>query len=529
MSPKIAATVVKTAVVLIIIVLALSFFANSMAHPVHRNEQMHCTAGVLLSQGEMIYRDFSYVGQLPYYPLFCAILFKALNTTYYLLTARGFSVVCDILIVLCIIGIYRSVFESFDIEGRLLGAAAAVLYTFNQIVYSNSGFAWSHDVVILCILLSFWLFISADFKKESRYWRIALIASLLTVATCMRINMVLVQLLFLAMLLVQPVDSAGQRFKTTLVFLAAMAAVLVWPVWTLILAPRSFFINVFRIPLLHNKLQQQVGTIYGKLELTLVSLTVPAGILLALVTAYLCVVFVSNRRRLTITRPINLSLAVLLPVIAFIVVLTSPTMYRQYFSMPIPFIIICFAYPILYLRRLNSAIHFKLVGCLMAACVFVAVASYPAALFGITVVLKPQTWTALWVHKTSEQISAKTKDPKLILTLGPLYALEGGCRIYPQFSAGPFVYGVADKMSASELMVTNTVSPKTFKQMLDNAPPSATIVGVEHRSFEQMLIRVGKPRWPEQFYDENIWERKQYHKPWEKKKDRQDLVVYFRR
>jgi len=529
MSPKIAGSVVKTAVILIIIVLSLSFFANSMTHPVHRNEQMHCTAGVLLSQGEMIYRDFSYVGQLPYYPLFCAILFKALNTTYYLLAARGFSVVCDILIVLCIVGIYRSVFESFPVEGWLFGAAAAVLYVFNQIVCSNSGFAWSHDVVILCVLLSFWLFVSTDFKKESGYWRIAVIASLLTVATCMRINTVLVQLLFFVILLVQPTGSARQRFKTILTFLITTAVVLSWPVRTIILAPQAFFINVFRIPVLHRKLLHEMGIIYGKLEMTLVSLTVPAGILLALITVYLCVVFVSNRRRLTITSPANLSLAVLLPVIVFVVVLTSPTMYRQYFSMPIPFIIICFAYPIVYLRKLNSGIHFKLVCCLIAACVLAAVASYPTALFRIPALLRPQSWIPVWVHKISEQIGAKTKDPKLVLTMGPLYALEGGCMIYPQFSAGPFVYGVANKMSASELTVTNTVSPKTFKQMLDKTSPSAVIVGVEPSSVELMFLHVGKPRWPEQFYDENIWERKEYHKLWEKRKDHEDLVVYFRR
>ncbi len=43
---------------------------------VSRDEQMYCTAGVLLAGGQSIYKDFSYPSQLPCHPLLLAALYK---------------------------------------------------------------------------------------------------------------------------------------------------------------------------------------------------------------------------------------------------------------------------------------------------------------------------------------------------------------------------------------------------------------------------------------------------------------------
>ncbi|NQV35577.1 MAG: hypothetical protein HQ515_22980 [Phycisphaeraceae bacterium] len=51
--------------------LAGLMFVNAMNKGPSRDEQMYCTAGVLLSQGLAIYSDFSYVSQLPYHPVVC--------------------------------------------------------------------------------------------------------------------------------------------------------------------------------------------------------------------------------------------------------------------------------------------------------------------------------------------------------------------------------------------------------------------------------------------------------------------------
>jgi len=509
--------IINTAVILILLCLSLAILANSMTKPLGRDEQMYCTAGVLLAQGKMIYRDFSYPSQMPYHPLLCAALFRILNTTHFLLVGRILSSLCDILVAVCIVGIYWRIFGAFPISAMLLGSSAAVLYIFNPLVDYANGFAWNNDVVILCVVLSFWLFISVDFEKKSKYWRIAVIAALLTLATCMRITVAVVQLLFLAVLLTRPAGSIKQRFKTILPFLIATAVVAIWPAWTIALAPRAFFLNLFRISILNSEWVHQTGMFHDKLNMILLSLTTRGYFVLILIAIYLCLIIAWKRRKLKISDAANLLLAVLLVLVFFVIALIMPATWEQHLAMPVPFIVISFALPLLYLRKLNSdtspSRHFKFARALVVACAVAAVASYPLVLHRVPKLLDLQSWTPIRLHQIAEDIAEKTKSPKLILTLAPLYALEGGCDIYTEFSSGPFVYRVADYLSASDRRLTHTVGPITLKLLLEKPPPSALILGVEPKFLEVPLFRIAKPN-PED------WEAKIYE---------DGPIVYFRR
>jgi hypothetical protein len=509
--------VTNTFVFLVIVALSLVIFANSMTKPLGRDEQMYCTAGVLLTQGKMIYRDFSYPSQMPYHPLLCAALFRILNTTHFLLVGRILSSLCDILVVVCIVGIYWRIFGSFPISAMLLGTSAAVLYVFNPFVDYANGFAWNNDVIILCVVLSFWLFISIDFKEKSKYWRIAVIAALLTLATCMRITVALVQLLFFAFLLTQPADSIKQRFKTILPFVIAAAIVVIWPVRTIALAPRAFFLNLFKISMLNSEWVHQTGMFHNKLDIISFFLTTRGCFILILIAIYLCLTILWKRRKLTISNAANPLLAVLLVFVFFIIAFIMPTTWMQHLAMPVPFIVISFAFPLLYLRRLSSDTspdkHFKLARALVVACVIAAAASYPRPLYVVPRLFDLQNWTPLRLHRISEDIAEKTKSPKLILTLAPLYALEGGCNIYIEFSSGLFVYRVADYLSPSDRSLTHTVGPGNLEELIEKSPPSALILRVEPKFFEVPLFRAAGP-------DPESWEAKIYEN---------GPIVYFRR
>jgi hypothetical protein len=493
-------------VVLILFALSLEILANSMSKPVGRDEQMYCTGGALLAQGMMIYRDFSYAAQLPYHPLLCAALFRICNTTYYLLVGRIISALCDILVVVCIVGIYRSIFKSFAITGMLLGLAAAILYVFNPLVDYANGYAWNHDVVILCVVLSFWLFISIDFNHKSKYWRIAAIGALLTFATCTRITTALVELLFFVILLSQPAESIKQRFKTALPFLAAAVFVLIWPVWVIAQAPRAFFLNLIKIPTLYGKWLYEIGMVYNKSALTLTCLRQPGYFVLVVLAIYLCLMIVCLRRRLKIPNTRNLLLAALLPLTFFIIAVIPPTMWRQYLALPVPFLIISFALPLLYLRTLagktSISKHFKIAAALVTVCVLVAIACYPVVLYRTPIVLVPERWVPIEIHKISENIAEKTQEPKLILTLAPLLALEGRSNIYTELSCGAIIYRAADSMSPSERSVTHTVGPKTLGELLEKSPPSAVILGMEMRRLENPIFEsIVKPDWERKVYE----------------------------
>ena len=504
MSPKI----INIIVVIILFILSLAVLANTMTKPVGRDEQMYCTGAALMAQGKMIYRDFSYAAQMPYHPLLCTALFKVFNTTHYLLVGRIVSCVCDILVMLGIVGIYRHIFRSFTISGMILGLCAAMLYIFNPLVDYANGYAWNHDIVIFCVVLSFWLFISTDFQQKSKYWRIAAIGALLTFATCMRVTTVLAELLFFVLLLSVPAGSIKERFKNALPFLLAGAVVSIWPVWVIAQAPQAFFLNLVKIPMLYGQWLREIGMVHNKFTLTFACLTTPGYFVLAALTVYLCLSVFFLRHKLKIVSGINLLLAALLPAIFFIIALVPPTMWRQYLAVPVPFLAISLAFPLLYLRRLtvkgDISRRFKITTGLMVLCTLVALFSYPFVLYRTPVALVPERWVPIEIHKVSEDIAGKlqTQSSKLILTLAPLLALEGGCDIYPELSAGAIIFRIADSLSAEDRRITHTAGPETLAESIKKNPPSAVILGVEMGRLEEPIYEsVVKPDWERKNYE----------------------------
>jgi len=490
--------------------LCLIIAANGMTKPLGRDEQMYCTAGVLLAQGKTIYSDFSYPSQMPCHPLLYAALFTTLNTRHYLLVGRATSVVCDILVVVLIVAIYRRALRPFPNWAISLGLAAAVLYVFNPLVDYANGYAWNHDVVILCVILSFWLFARADSADSPKLWKTAAIGALLTLAACMRITTALVHVLFLSFLLARPAASAKQRLKTVLPFLIATALVLLWPAWVILNACQPFRLNLFRIPALYGQWLHEIGMVHSKPALMFTCLTTP-GYLLLIVTA-VCVWLMAfrQRRKMPASHTRITLLAVLLVAIFFLIALIPPTMWRQYLAMPVPFIIISLAYP---LRHLLSADHntsprrhFHTAAGLLAVSVVVAVVSYPVVLYRAPLLLAPDSWVPIRLHRIAEEIAEQAQPPKRVLTLAPLFALEDGCSIYPELSAGSIVYRIADSLTPAERALTHTVGPETLPPLIEHQPPSAVVLGVEMKRLEESLIESAlKPdaqKWERQVYDD---------------------------
>jgi len=481
------ANIVNIVAVVVLVVLLLAVLSNSMIKPVGRDEQMYCTGAVCMAQGKLIYRDFSYAAQMPYHPLLYAALYRISGTTHYLLAGRLVSCVCDILVILCIVGIYRRIFKSFAVSGTLFGLAAAVLYVFNPLVDYANGYAWNHDVVIPCVVLSFWLFISANFGERSAYWRIAAMGALLTFATCMRVTTALVELLFFVMLVTVPAASMKQKVKNVLPFVAAALLVLIWPVSVIARAPAAFFINLVKIPLLYGRWLHEIGMVHDKFDLTIHCLTRPGYLVLILMSIYLFTAIAVLRRSLKTADGRPMLLALLLVATFFIIALIPPTMWHQYLAVPVPFMVIAIAWPLVRLRTLGISGHFKIASAATAFCVLAAVAAYPLVLIRIPAVIVPEGWAPLELHKVSQDIADKATRPGPVLTLAPLLAIEGGRDIYNELSAGAIIYRIADSLSDEERRITHTAGPETLLPVLEESPPSAAVFGVEMGGLEEPL------------------------------------------
>jgi hypothetical protein len=502
---------VQSFAAIVVIVLAAALLANSMTKEVSRDEQMYCTAGVLLGQGQAIYRDFSYPAQLPYHPLLLAALYRSLGTTQYLLTGRLISVLCDVLVVMFILLIYRSIFGADRRAGLLLGLAAAVLYVFNPLVDYAAGYAWNHDVVILCVVASFWLFVTADFQNGSRFWRMSVIGALLTLATCMRVTTGLVELLFLAAVLVTAGRSVLNRLRTALSFCAAASIVALWPLWVIAQAPRAFWLNLVQIPALYGRWLHEVGKTFDKVALTIDALTQPGYVALLVLGVYLAVRLWQKRSRLDWMERQKAVAAALLVLSFITIAYIPPTMWHQYWAMPVPFLAIALAYPLVALWRHaeESGIRrgYRVACGLMGAAALVAVLAYPVVWYRFLFLAVPERWTPVEFHQRSVKIGATLGAPGPVLTLGPLHALEGGRDIYPELSCGSVVYRVADRMTAPQRQITHTVGPETLPELVRVHPPAGIVVGVEpsyFASLEEPLRRLVPPDWPRDTYGDTL-------------------------
>ena len=500
--------IVNIVVVLMLVVLSLAILGNSMTKLLGRDEQMYCTGGVLLAQGKMIYRDFSYSSQLPYHPLLYAILFKGLNTTRYLLVGRLVSVVSDVLVMLCIVAVYRRAFGSFRIWGALLGLCAAILYVYNPAVDYANGYAWNNDVVVFCVALSFLLFTKIDLNRKARYWRVAAIGALLTMATFMRMTTILAELLFLLALLSLPAKSIRERARTILPFLIAAAVVSIYPVFVLAQAPKASFINIFRIHMLNSEWLRQIGFVHDKFRLAFTYLTLPGYFVLFIIAAYLILALILLYRKLKIPNGRSALLAGFLAAAFFAIALSLPTIWRQYLAPPVPFLILSFAYPLALLRersgRKVSKVFFTVGVALMGFGVLVGVVTDASIMGRIPAGFAPKTWVPMKVHRIATDIAEQTKEPKLILTTAPLFALEGGCEIYTELSAGVFAYRIGNLMSKEDRRITHTVGPQMLGELVRQSPPSAIIVGVEPPYFsrlEEPLESLAKADWERKDYE----------------------------
>ncbi len=498
--------------VLIMLILSLAIISNSMTKPLAHDEEMYCTGGYLMAQGKMIYRDYSYVSQMPYHPLLYAIVYKITGTTHYLLAGRLISAFCDILVMISIFGIYRYIFKSHFVTGTLLGLAAAIVYVFNPLVDYANGYAWNHDVVILCVILSLWLFILTDFKKKSSFWLLMGMGAWLTLAACMRITTALVGIVFFLMLLTVPADSIKLRLRRLSPFMAGSCLVLLWPVWLIINAPEAFYLNLVKASVLNGRWVPETGMVYNKLGLTIASLTTPGYLVLIIFAIFIWLIFIFLRRNFEIKDKSKVIFCAILPIVFFVIALVPPSMWIQYLAMPVPFILTSLAFPFLYLHNKASETsyrkYYRAVVVFTVICVLVSVISYPIVLYRAPAVLVPEAWTPLEVHKISKDIAGEINGSGKVLTLAPLYAIEGGCDIYTELSCGPFFYRVADYLSNEERRVAHVVGPKSVNELISQNPPSAIITGVDMEVLEKPLIA-------------NV-------SGWRKKEYKNGPVVYFR-
>ncbi len=486
--------------------LAWLLFINAMNKGPSRDEQMYCTAGVLLAQGQAIYKDFSYVSQLPYHPAVLSLAYQLTGTTHYLLVARLLSWACEAGILLLIMAIYRHLFGRVNPLGSLLGLAAAMLYALNPIVFLANGYAWNHPFVLLAVMLSLWLVFAAP---RNRLVSGLLQGTILTFACGMRITTVLIWGLFLLYWRVNPTDTREQKKQGMIGFLGGSGLLAIWPTYTLLQAPKAAWANLLIIPKHYGQWHLAHGTAHNKLDLTLMCLTAMGYLALLLCWGVTTWMGRACNRAESLSPDKRQQFLHWVVATFVIIAFIPPTMWQQYWAAPVPFIAMCLAIPLrgLYRHKTN---HLRLWRTAITALILSTALAAWAMTYTLTsepLSLSRSHWSPLQMHSLAQEMARHVKAPKRILTLAPLLALEGNAQIYPELSCGSVVYRIGDQLPGQIQTSAHVAGFRSLQQTLAKAPVDAILVGTESgllKDLDQALIDYVPENWSRVDYPSDI-------------------------
>jgi hypothetical protein len=159
--------------------------------------------------------------------------------------------------------------------------------------------------------------------------------------------------------------------------------------------------------------------------------------------------------------------------------------FRPYFYAPIPFIVLWCVYTLADMPQQSSATRraWRFSGCAAALAIVIGAASYR----DISQLAQPNGWWPLKVHDAGVEL-ARIAGNRRVLTFEPIYALEGGCDIYPQFATGVFAIRTAVTLVEDQEEEYRDWDDADLIECFEAHPPLAILIGNETES-EQLVSR----------------------------------------
>lgn len=206
-------------------------------------------------------------------------------------------------------------------------------------------------------------------------------------------------------------------------------------------------------------------------------------LILAFTTAYVAVLLLGGQRRADVPWGAWSAAAAVLIATTLLAVAMSfvPTpSFPQYFVLPLVCLPLLLA--LLY-RQLSPEGRDASVPVLVTAAILMAVVALPRLGSGAVALLDPAGTTVAQTAQAGASLRGLLEerglDDETVATLAPLYPLEGGLKVYPEFATGQFAYRVVPFTGPDLQTHYRAVGPAGLAGFLTAAPPGAILVGFE--------------------------------------------------
>lgn len=466
-----------------ILLVLMLLFVRSMARPLNHDEnQFIAPAVLLLRHGLLPYRDYP-VFHTPYLLFLFAGLFAL--TSHLLLAARGFNVLCAVSLLALVFAVAARAFGHLGEKRWLIALGFFLLLGLNRGFGFTAGRAWNHDLAVLAAVAAFLVFLLGQESHRSVLW-LALCGVFVGIALGTRLSFAPLVAPFALATLLFPIPGRS-RLSCLTIYGAGLALALLPMALLFLQAPRQFFFDNFTYNGTINWLYR-VSTVPHEIRF-LNKLRFPFQEVLkspsdlALVMGF---IYFTARPwwqagwRQYRTNPEVTLLLLILPFL-FIGSWAPTPSYRQYYYPFVPFLLLGNIY------GLARAWTFR-VGWVIAA---VAAESLIQSIFALppgSLTRHPSQWPVFAAH--AEGVAIEKLVPRgRILTLAPVFPLEGGLDIYPAFATGPFAWRTAGLMSAEQRARFGFIAPADLAAFLEKQPPDAILTGSEPAELEEPMKR----------------------------------------
>jgi hypothetical protein len=459
---------IRIAIGVFFALISVSLFAIAMCRGLNRDEHQFIAAGTLLArQGLLPYRDYAYF-HFPNLVFVYAGLFRC--SKHLLLSSRLFSVLCSLALLVIIYRFSSSRLEQLHKRARLAVAGAITVCAFSNPIFRFTCWrAWNHPLPVLLTVLG--CLCHFDNLARNSMARLVWTGALIGFAAGSRLTFAPAALAFLAVIFCSEMGLRGLRragwFSLGLM-LGLLPAIVLF-----LMCPNQFVFGNFGYNAKLYPMLCRIGGLehemspFFKLRYFLTNiLSQPGNAALILGLGY----FLVRSGAWRWARDPGSWLLPLLSGTLFLGALVAAIPLPQYFYAPVPLAVIGLAISIAKTTPMLRKDY-----CVLFIVTMVCIASTAVDYRYLGRLFQPEAWATIKVHRAGRRLASLTGQGK-VLTLSPIFPLEGGLRIYPELTAEPFACRSASFLRTSARVKYKMLAIRDFPRLLIKEPAQGILV-----------------------------------------------------
>jgi hypothetical protein len=450
----------------------------------HDEHQFVAPAVLLCREGIQPYRDYP-LFHLPNLVLVNAALIRYWNQP--LMVGRCLSIASGFAMVLLV---FREAWQIPSLSGRAWRFAAALgavaFLIFDPLFSFTTGRAWNHDLAAVFTILAVLFQVRA--ARHDSFGHVAASAVCVGLAVGTRLTYAPIIVPLWASIWFFP-GPLRRRVTFGAVFLAGVGVALGPSLFYLFTSPNEFIFGNFEFPRLrsldpNNERIRKTMHPLRKMRFFVKEVALPS---LPLFLAFAAISVQPGWRWLRGRSNRSFATALILAILPFALLgCFAPSRYQyQHFFVVTPLLVLGLVYAI---GSLESSSRVRIL--VMIGLLFCCVTNSSIGIYKSHESLFPGP-SREWFPNRVRQVGQRVRESVTVgpvLTLAPIYPLEGGLSIYPEFATGPFGWRSAPFASKEVRRRMGLVAPDDLEAFLRGRPPGGILTGVEEDSLEKPFV-----------------------------------------